>query len=130
MTLHTALAAGRRAKARRMTSTCTIGRPGADVTNPTTGVVTTPLTAVYAGPCYLPKDAVDSTSARLADVASVTAQRTALELPWDTTGVAKDDVVTVTGSTSPANAGRVMRVLSVAVDDDATALRISCEELT
>lgn len=60
MSLQSLLVSARRAKARRMTSTCSIERPGAESTNMTTGVVSQTLTPVYEGACYIPRDAVES----------------------------------------------------------------------
>lgn len=130
MPLTASLAAGRRAKAARMTSTCRVERVTGEATD-SNGLVTQTRDVVLANSfCYLPSDPVDATSPRAGDVAALTEQRTSLQLPWDTTGVRGGDLVTILTARTPANVGRVLRVVAVALDEDATALRLSCEEVT
>lgn len=114
-----------------MTSTCKVERITGEVTDPDTAVVTLTRDVVLAQAfCYIPRDPVDATAPRVGDVGVATEQRTALELPWDTTGIRGGDLVTILTSPTPAVVGRVLRVAAVAADEDATALRLSCEEVT
>lgn len=77
-----------------MTDTCTVGRPGEPVTDPETGVVTTPSVEVYAGPCkvqtYAPHEQTPE-----AGSSSPTVQRYSIHLPVTAGPVQVGDFVTV-----------------------------------
>lgn len=126
------LMTARRAKSSRMTSRCTVERTTGETTDATTGIATQTVTPVWSGPCYLPRQngGLGSRGSRLADVAAMTEQGTVIEVPWDTAGLAVDDVLTVTASPMPANVGRQLRIIGLPIDEEATVLRVACEELT
>lgn len=81
---------------------------------------------VYSGACrHRP-----SAGARVVNAGDtdVPLERFDLWLPWDTTGVKVDQVVTMTSSSTPHIVGRRYRVAEVLGGSDAEALKLSVEE--
>jgi hypothetical protein len=68
-----------------------ISRPGAPMTDPETGEVTTSLTDVYAGPCKVQQTIAQSSSPE-AGGHQFTVQSARLDIPVSVTGIAVGDV--------------------------------------
>lgn len=122
----------------RMTSTCTVSRPG-ETTTDANGDVTTPLTPVYAGPCRARRA---SASERVSEAggASITTAPLVVSLPFPTSSLGQwqvdparslpGDVVTFTADLdTPEQVGLTVRVVSVESQSQATAVRLRCEEI-
>lgn len=110
-----------------MVDACTVHRPGAPVTDPVSGAVTTPLTLVYTGKCKF-----QQTLAQSSNPVAGEHQFTVQDVRWDTpVGVGPfqvDDVVTVTGAAlDPDLAGKVFRVTDPFHKTGATAQRTRVE---
>lgn len=113
-----------------MLDTCTVHRPGEPVTDPGTGVVTTPLTLVYTGKCKF-----QQTLAQSSNPVAGGHQFTVQDTRWDTpVGVGPflvDDVVTATASLlDPDLVGSVFRVTDLFHKTAATAQRTRVGRLT
>lgn len=117
-----------------MTDACTIVRPGDDPGeyDADSDTFTAPSgTTVYSGKCRvrLSTPAVD----RGVEVGAnqFAAAAVVVTIPADSTGVALDDVVTVTApAQSEPLAGCRFRVTAIQRASHATAVRLGCEELT
>lgn len=113
-----------------MVDACTITRPsGTSTFNPTTGQSTPGSpTAVYTGACRVkPRDNADRVVQFGQEAVSFWPYL--VSVPMSVTGIALDDVVTVTASAlDPALVGLVLRVREVLSGSHLTARRLSCEE--
>ena len=130
MTAATALARGRRAAEALMVDACTITRPGGEpVWDEASMSYTTPDgSAVYDGPCRVQLSAAMANTPEAGDRVLV-AQRSTVSVPMGVTGVAVDDVVTVTASVhDPDLVGNRYRVRSLFAKTHATARRLEVEE--
>ena len=112
-----------------MLDTCTVGRPGAPVTDPVTGQVTTPLTPIYSGKCKF-----QQTLAQSSNPVAGEHQFTVQDVRWDTPVGAGpflvDDVVTATAvALDPGLAGAVFRVTDPFHKTAATAQRTRVERV-
>lgn len=125
------LAAGRAAAEALMVDTCTIVRdPGPGTFNPDTGGYTDAAdTAVYTGPCRVQLRALDAQTADFGGEA-VALTRVQVLLPMTATGIAVEDLVTITQSAYDADlTGRTFRVEAVAAKTHATTRRLDCEQI-
>lgn len=118
-----------------MLDACTIGRPGKPVTDPDTGIVTTPETLVYGtpaapAPCKVQTwDPVEST--REVGEAVKTVQRYAVHIPVASYAPKTGDIVTLTrAAIDPNLVGRRYRVTKLLHKTMATAYRLGVEEAT
>lgn len=112
-----------------LTDACTITTPGAgprfdpelEVTVDEVGV------EVYVGRCL-----VMSGGGRNADVgdASVPIGAYDIRLPWDTTGIEVDQVVTIDESSHPFLEGLVMRITEIRASTEGGDLRLICDSPT
>ena len=121
---------GRAAAESLMLDTCTVGRPGAPVTDPNTGAVTTPLTTIYTGKCKF-----QQTLAQSSNPVAGEHQFTVQDVRWDTPVGAGpflvDDVVTVTAAAlDPDLTGKVFRVTDPFHKTGATAQRTRVKEVS
>lgn len=128
MSLTTILAHGRAAAAQRMMDRCTIRRT-TGVTTDSAGVVTPTTVVVYTGPCRI-KMAGDGSPT---DAGEATVAVLPMELHLPITGsedVKHLDEVTVDAALNDtALVGRTLRVSSKQLKSEATARRISVEEV-
>lgn len=84
---------------------------------------------IYADlPC---RTAVTGTQDRVARVGerAVSLRLFTVTVPWDTTGVNVDDVVTITASNDPDLIDRTMRVVDVQAMTDGVYRKLVCEEV-
>lgn len=135
-----AIARGREVAESLMLDTCTIGDPGDSVTNPDTGMVTTPLVAKYPdpswpdghpwkhGPCKI--QGLDPQALNPeAGGATLTVQRYRVDVPVGSYVPAIGDVVEVgTARLDPNLVGRRYRVVALLHKSYATAYRLAVEE--
>lgn len=113
-----------------MLDTCAITRPGAPVTNLSTGVVTVPTVAVYSGKCKV-QQTVSQASNPTAGGHQFTVQDARLDLPVSAGPVRVDDAVTLNSAVLDSQlVGRVYRVIEVFHKSFATAQRTRVEEIT
>lgn len=135
MSATSALLRGRAAAAALMVDTCTVTRlnPATTTTDPETGVVTKGFTTVYTGPCKIQDATLGGGRGRPTTVgeAEVLLARMQLHLPMTATGVATDDIATVTASVSdPDLVGRVFHVRELSAKSWLTARRFEIEWVT
>lgn len=129
MSLSTILAHGRAQAEQRMFDACTIQHPTGVTTDDTTGVVTPTMTTIYTGPCRITMAGTGSpTDAGEVTVAVLSLQ---VHLPIAGTGdVVHGDLVTITAARNdPELVGRTLRVISKQLKSEATARRVTCEEV-
>jgi hypothetical protein len=130
MSATTAVLAGRRAAEALMVDACTIQRVTGTSTNDTTGVVTPTYSMIYAGKCRVQQIVPVSKPADIGQ-AQVWLQRLELQVPISVTGIASDDLVTITASLLDAElAGRTFRVRELGHKTHLTARRVQLEEQT
>lgn len=133
MTRASVLAAGRRAAEAGMVDACTITRLVSSSTDKVTGVVVpTSTTSVYSGRCRIQQSSPSSNASGVnAGEAYRLVVRLELQLPAAVTGVAAEDLVTVTSAAhDPDLVGRAFRVHALAHKTELTARRIGIEEIT
>lgn len=111
-----------------MTSTCTITRPGAPVTDPDTGEVTDSGTELYAGRC-----GIRSAQAwgRMASVAGeiVDPDTFQVSVPFAVVGIKRGDLVHIDTCPDADCVGRTWYVrFTPDMGDTVTARRLLCEE--
>jgi len=123
-----ALLAGRIAAESLMLDTCTIQRPGAPVTDPDTGNVTSGLTPVYSGKCKVQsKDSATATPEAGGAVFTVVSRQ--VHIPANAADVRDGDVVTITASALNAfTVGKQYRVSGYTPDSLETACRLPVKE--
>lgn len=111
-----------------LTDACTIGTPGADTFNTTTGIYSHGAeVAVYAGPCrFGPTEGTD----RVAEVGgeAVSLRTYKVRLPWDTEGVAVEQILVATASNDPHLVDREFRVIDVRGLTDPLSRSITVED--
>jgi hypothetical protein len=130
MSATTAVLAGRRAAEALMVDGCTIQRVTGTSTNDTTGVVTPTYSMIYAGKCRVQQIVPVSKPADIGQ-AQVWLQRLELQVPISVTGIASDDLVTITASLLDADlVGRTFRVRELGHKTHLTARRVQLEEQT
>jgi hypothetical protein len=130
MSATTAVLAGRRAAEALMVDACTVQRVTGTATDDTTGKVTPTYTTVYSGKCRVQQVAPISKPADIAQGA-VWLQRLSLQVPMSVTGIASDDVVTITASALDADlVNRVFHVRELGHKSHMTARRVQLEEIT
>ena len=124
-----AVLAGRAQAESLMVDTCTVGRPGAPVTDPVTGVVTVPLTTVYSGKCKFQQTLAQSSNP-VAGEHVFTVQDVRWDTPVGSGPFLVDDVVTATAvALDPGLAGAVFRVTDPFHKTAATAQRTRVERV-
>lgn len=129
MSAEAAVLAGRREAEALMLDSCTVGRPGAPVTDPETGVVSPSTVPVYAGPCKV-QQTISQGSTPTAGGHQFTVQDSRADFPVSAGPFAVDDVVTVTAAVlDPQLVGRVFRVVELFHKSFATAQRCRVEEV-
>jgi hypothetical protein len=130
MSATTAVLAGRRAAEALMVDACTIQRVTGTSTNDTTGVVTPTYSMIYAGKCRVQQIVPVSKPADIGQ-AQVWLQRLELQVPISVTGIASDDLVTITASLLDADlVGRTFRIRELGHKTHLTARRVQLEEQT
>jgi hypothetical protein len=129
VSLSTILAHGRAAAQARMLDACTIQHPTGVTTDDLTGVVTAAYATVYTGPCRVKQSGNGSAT----DGGEVTVAVLNLEVHVPVVGteaVVHGDRVTITSAVNDtALVGRTFRVIAKPIRSEATARRISCEEV-
>lgn len=111
-----------------MLDTCTAGVLGAAVTDPVTGVVTTPLTPLYEGVCKVQTYTPQESRPEVGE-SPRTVQRYAVHIPVGSYAPAVGHVVEiVTAALDPELAGRRYRVVALLHKTLATAYRLGVEE--
>lgn len=110
-----------------LVDTCTITEAGSTAFNAGSGTYTdTPGSEVYSGACR-----VHLTQAkREADVGEgqMTLRLFDVALPWDTTGIKIDHVVTIDTSSDPALIDATFRVVDIHARSDVLYRRIVCQQ--
>ena len=112
-----------------MLDTCTITRPGAPVTDPSTGDVTNTPTTVYSGKCKVQsKDS--ATASPEAGEHTFTVVSRQVHIPANAADVQDGDVVTITASRLNAfTVGKQYRVGGFTPDTFDTAFRLPVKEI-
>lgn len=130
MSATTATLAGRRAAEALMVDACTIKRVTNSSTNDNTAVVTPTYSTVYSGKCRV-QQVVPVSRPHDVGEAAVWLQRLTLQLPMSVTGIASDDLVTVTASAlDPDLVGRTFHVRELGHKSHMTSRRVQIEEVT
>jgi hypothetical protein len=130
MSATTATLRGRLAAEANMVDACTIQRVTGTSTNDTTGVVTITYLPIYSGKCRVQQSVPVSKPADVGQ-AHVWLQRLELQVPMSVTGIASDDLVTITASLLDADlVGRTFRVRELGHKSHMTARRVQLEEVT
>jgi hypothetical protein len=113
-----------------MVDACTIQRVTGGSTNDTTGVVTPTYSTIYSGKCRVQQVVPIAKPAHVGE-AAVWLQRLVLQVPMAVTGIASDDLVTITASLLDADlVGRTFRVRELGHKTHMTARRVQLEEVT
>lgn len=121
---------GRVAAEALMIDSVVVTRVTATFTNAETGVITPTTTVVYAGKCKVQQGGVPSGQSKDLGQASIQVSRLQLHLPVSATGVAVDDVATITASPLDASlVGRRFTIRAVAHKTYLTARRCDVEEV-
>lgn len=123
------LEAGRRLAEQYMADSCEAFTVGAPVTDPNTGVTTTPETQLYAGRCRVQTyEAQESRPEAGGD--TYTVQRYAVHVPVGSFEPQVGTMIRLTGSAyDPHLVGRVYRVVALLHKTAATAYRLGVEEI-
>jgi len=120
---------GRRSAEALMLDTCTITRTTGSTTEPDSGVVTPTTTQVYAGKCKVQQSAGEGSPKELGE-ASVQMTQLQLHVPMSATGVAVDDVATITAAAlDPDLVGKRFTVRGPLRASLKTARRLSVQEV-
>lgn len=106
--------------------TCTIRKPVASVFDPDAGYTDATGDTVYTGRCWVRPFASEQVVQAGEDVEAL--HRYTVRLPWKTTGIEKDQLVTITNSEDPHMVGRVLRVRDVQGGSQNTSRRLVCED--
>jgi uncharacterized protein DUF6093 len=113
-----------------MVDTCTVRRVTGTSTNTTTGAVTPTYSTIYTGACKVQQRQAIARPETIGE-ATVFISRLELHLPVTVTGVASDDLVTVTASVHDADlVGRTFHIRELAHKSFLTARRFSMIEVT
>jgi hypothetical protein len=130
MSATTATLRGRLAAEALMVDSVTIQRVTGTTTNDTTGVVTPTYSTIYSGKCRV-QQTVPVSKPHEVGQAAVWLQRLELQVPMAVTGIASDDLVTITASLLDADlVGRTFRVRELGHKSHMTARRVQLEEAT
>jgi hypothetical protein len=130
MSATTATRRGRLAAEANMVDACTIQRVTGSSTNDTTGVVTPTYSTIYSGKCRVQQVVPIAKPAHVGE-AAVWLQRLVLQVPMSVTGIASDDLVTITASLLDADlVGRTFHVRELGHKTHMTARRVQLEEVT
>lgn len=129
MSLTTILAHGRAAANNRMMDACTVEHQTGNAPGGSAGVVTPVWTTVYTGPCRI-KMAGNGSPTEAGEV-TVAVLSLEVHLPIATSGdIDHGDRITITAALNDAQlVGRTFRVTSKQLKSEATARRISVEEV-
>lgn len=121
---------GRLAAEANMVDACTIKRVTGSSTNDNTGVVTPTYSTIYSGKCRI-QQTVPVSKPHDVGEAAVWLQRLELQVPMSVTGIASDDLVTITASLLDADlVGRTFHVRELGHKSHMTARRVQIEEVT
>lgn len=130
MSVVSVLARAQAAARALMVDTVTVKRKTSESTNPDTGDNTPTYTTIYTGPCKVQQRNAIARPANVGE-AEVFISRLELHLPVAVTGVASDDLVTITASAHDADlVGRQFRVRELAHKSFESARRYSIIEVT
>ena len=130
MSRETTTLRGRAAAESGMVDACTIQRVTGNSTNDTTGVVTPTYSTIYSGKGRV-QQTVPVSKPHEVGQAAVWLQRLELQVPMAVTGIASDDLVTITASLLDADlVGRTFHVRELGHKTHMTARRIQLEEVT
>lgn len=130
MSARRAVIRGRLAIEALMVDACTIQRLASSSTNPDTGVVTPTYSTVYTGKCRV-QQTIPVAKPHDIGQAAVWLERLLLQVPASVTGLASDDLVTVTASSLDGDlVGRTFRVRELGHKTHVTARRAQIEEVT
>lgn len=132
MSATSAVLRGRAAAERLMLDTCSIKRLSGQVTDRETGVITSTYASVYAGKCKVQQQTRGGIP-RPEDVgeAQVYLSRIEVHVPMSVTGIAADDIVTITASALDVDlVNRVFHIREIDHKTFLTARRLSVEEVT
>jgi hypothetical protein len=117
-----------------MTDACVVERPGRSVTDPVTGLPSTPALKVYEGRCKvqsaggLAAENVEGSAAINMGAVSL-AWSLRVDLPWNVTGLKAGDLVTISASGNPNLVGSRFRLVSPHSEKShATACRWNVKE--
>lgn len=121
-------ASARRRLERWLTDTCTITGPDERDYDPATHRYTTTAgDPVYTGACRLTRSGT-SDRVVLAGEGPVSLRLFDLTLPWDTTGLAVNQIVTITSSDDPQLDGRTYRVVDIQGNSETAYRRVVVED--
>jgi hypothetical protein len=112
-----------------MSSTCTVFTPGAPITDPNTGEVTSTQTTVWFGPCRARPAGRQSYPAQVGG-AEEFAFDYLISLPFSVSSVVEKMRLTVTGSPDAALVGITVEIQKVDRGDHVTARRLACTEVS
>lgn len=112
-----------------MTDTCRIERQTGTAVDPNTGASVPTWEPVYVGKCRVMSWSVATTSPNVGQQ-RVDLLRMELHVPVSATGVAVNDVATITASRDPDLVGRRLRIDNLMHKTDETARRFPVEEVT
>lgn len=131
MSRESVLARGRAAAEAGMADSCTIRRTTGVATDDQTGAVVPTQTTVYTGKCRI-QQTVAMGRRFEAGEASVVVLHLELQLPVvGSEAVARGDIVTVDAAVNDASlVGRTFRIRDLHHKSEATARRMTCEEVT
>ena len=111
-----------------MTDTGTITRPGADTFDASTGLITAGAsTTIYTGSMRVRPAAASGAGETQFGEEQVTLSRYVVTVPYDTTSVRIDDVVTVTDSDDADLIARTLRVAAIPLGTFMLDKRFACE---
>lgn len=130
MSRQSVLARAKAAALAGMVDSCTVKHPTGQFTSPETGAVTPTWSTTYSGVCKVQQR--QNAIARPAKVgeAEVFIARLELHLPTTVTGVASDDLVTITASQLADLVGRTFRIRELGHKTWTSALRFQMVEVT
>src|SRR5437868_1553101 len=130
MSALTATLRGRVAAEALMVDACTVKHLTGSTTDPETGHVTPTYATVYAGKCRV-QQRVPVAKPYDVGEAAVWLERLELQVPMSVTGIASNDMVTITASALDADlVGRVFHARELGHKTHATARRFQIEEVT
>lgn len=122
------LGKGRQAAESRMRATCKIERPGAATTNANTGVVSTTLTSVYTGKCWITDFNAHPSTFDLVG-AQVSINQPIVKVPTSAAAIRVGDQITITADPDGTNANKVFRVVAIRSKSQETARNLICDEI-
>ena len=130
MSAVTATARGRRAAEALMVDAVVVKRKTGESTDADTGVVTRTYSTIYSGKCKIQQRAGVARPSSVGE-AEVFLSRLEMHVPASVTGIATDDIATITASALDADlVNRVFHVRELAHKSFATARRYSIIEVT